>query len=715
VWFFAENSYPKIGLIIYFSHFYIKTLRARYSYFAFFCIVQLTSFSQGGSFSSKAQKLIGTFSVYHYKPIAINETTSAETVDLFIKDLDNIGIILKQSDVNALQKDKAQLFEQINSNNEAYFKNAQSVYYNALFTVDSLLTVLSSKKINFTENDTAKSLALNAKTFYSPSIKYHLKRLERNIKSRSFERVANLDGYEKLTEQEFNDKASEFSKTIIANFQKNIKEMLAESNKTVESNLLNVIALRHDPHSNYFTQEQNKEFNKQLSAQVESFGFYLSEDDDGNIIVAYIEPGGSAWTSNEVNEGDLFISVRIAGNVITNEGNTADDIQEKLEKTNESKLDLTLKKQNGQLKTVKLIKQKTASVDNSVKGYVLKNKSGNIGYISLPSFYTDMEQNTAPGCANDVAKEILKLENDTITGLIIDLRNNGGGSMLEAMNLAGIFVDEGPLFIYKEKNKKPSLIKDINRGSIFKKPLVVMINETSASASELFSNIVKDYNLGLVVGQTSYGKGTSQTVLPLDTNLLRMRNSSAQATDFIKVTQAKFYRLNNSTHQGTGVIPDVALPSSPGYSIYKESKEAFFLESDVVTKNVVYTPNPAINVAVLQQKSTERVQKSADFKRYKLSSDSIVEFLSNPPKLVLKYKDFKKYKVFTDNLYASFENATQTKSGDIKCLNNTFDKKISEVSEQAKEFNAKVRESIEKDIFINEAFYIISDLKEVSK
>lgn len=690
-------------------------MRNSYSYFVLFCFVQLSSFSQSGSFSSKAQKLIGTFSVFHFKPIPINETTSSETVDLFVKDLDNIGIVLKQSDINALQFDKAQLFNQVNANSEVYFKNAQAIYTKALVTVDSLLTVLSAKKINFTENDTARSLALNAKTFYSPSIKYHLKRLERNIKSRSFDRVVNTDSYEKLTEIEFNDKAAEFSKTIIANFQKNIKEMLAEANKTVETDLLNAIALRHDPHSNYFNQEQNKEFTKQLSAQVESFGFYLSEDDDGNIKVVYIEPGGSAWTSNEVNEGDLFISVRIAGNVVTNDGNTAEDIQDKIDKTNENKLELTLKKQNGQLKTVKLIKQKTASVDNTVKGYVLKNKSGNVGYISLPSFYTDMEQNTAPGCANDVAKEILKLEGDSITGLIIDLRNNGGGSMLEAMNLAGIFVDEGPLFIYKEKNKKPSLVKDINRGSIFKKPLVVMINETSASASELFSNIVKDYNLGLVVGQTSYGKGTAQNVYPLDTNVLRVRNGMATATDFIKVTQAKFYRLNNSTHQGTGVVPDVVLPSSPGYSIYKESKEAFFLESDVVTKNVVYTPNPVISVAGIQQKSAERIQKSADFKRYKQSSDSIVDFLNNPPKLVLKFKEFKKYQEYSESLYNSYENAVQSTSNDIKCLNNTFDKKITEVNEQTKEFNEKVRESIEKDLFINEAFYIINDLKEISK
>ena len=335
--------------------------------------------------------------------------------------------------------------------------------------------------------------------------------------------------------------------------------------------------------------------------------------------------------------------------------------------------------------------------------------------INLPSFYTDMEQNIAPGCANDVAKEILKLEQDSIIGLIIDLRNNGGGSMLEAMNLAGIFVDEGPLFIYKEKNIKPKLIKDINRGSMFKKPLVVMINETSASASELFSNIVKDYNLGLVVGQTSYGKGTAQNIYPLDTNLLRVKNGMATATDFIKITQAKFYRLNNTTHQGTGVVPDILLPSSPGYSIFKESKEAYYLESDVIVKNVVYNPNVSINISAIQQKSAERIKKSIDFKRYKQSTDSIIEFLNNPPKLVLKFTEFKKYKQFNDNLYNSYENAVQSTSNDIKCLNNKFDKKITEVNDQTKEFNTKVRESIEKDLFINEAFYIISDLKEIVK
>ena len=646
----------------------------------------------------------------------MTESSSSEIVDLFIKDLDTRGIILTQHDVNLLEKDKSQLINQINSNDETYYNRVQNIYLKSLKTLDSILTVLSNKKLNFNENDTMKSLPIGSKMYYSPTIKYHVKRLERNIKNRAYEKVASINGFESLTEQAFNEKAIEFSKAIILNFQKNNNELIKDANKTVETTLLNAIALRHDPHSNYFNKEQNNDFNKQLSSKIESFGFYLKDNDNGNIQISYIEPGGSAWISNEVNEGDIFVSVKIGSIESSSDGNAAYDIQSKLDNTSENKIILSLKKQNGQVKVIELIKQKTASLDNTVKGYILKSKLGNIGYISLPSFYTaDMSSQNAPGCANDVAKEILKLQADTINGLILDLRNNGGGSMLEAMNLAGIFVDEGPLFIYKEKNKKPYLIKDINRGSIYKKPLVVMINEISASASELFSNIVKDYNLGVVVGQTTYGKGTAQNVFPLDTNLLKIPNGMESATDFIKVTNGKFYRLNNTTHQGVGVTPDIQMPSSPGYAIYKENKESYFIEPDVVNKNVVYTPNAPIYMPALQQKSSERIQNSPDFKRYIQSSDSIANFLNSSQKLVLRFNEFKKYKQLNDNMYSSFEHAVQSTNNTIKCLNNTFDKKISELNEQSKEFNTRVRESIEKDLFINEAFYIINDLKEVSK
>lgn len=667
-------------------------------------------FAQTSTFAKKAQQLTGTFNVYHIDPPPNTENVSSEIIDLFIADLDNSGLILNESNVSALKKNSGNLFTQVNSQSNDYILSAEKTFVKALGSLDSILNSISLKPLDLAANDTLFFLPAQSKVQYSATLKTHAKRIEKYIKYKAFEKVSTTDSYATLAENDFNAKAQEFSKSIIDNLRKSIQKQIATASSIVEFTLLNAIALRYDPHSNYFNQEQNQEFNQQLSSTVESFGFQLDEDEEGAISIAAIDPGGSAWLSNEINEGDLFISVKIGFAFIGNGDGTADEIQSKIDNSSEKIILLSLKKPNGLIKKVKLIKQKISSEENTVKGYVLKNKNFNIGYISLPSFYTDMEEHNLPGCANDVAKEILKLERDSIRGLIIDLRNNGGGSMQEAMNLAGIFIDEGPLFIYKEKNKKPTLIKDINRGSIFKKPIVVMVNETSASASELFSNIVKDYNLGLIVGQSTYGKGTAQNVLPLDSNLSRSPAYLKANTDFIKITTAKFYRLNCSTHQGNGVVPDIELPALAGYSNYKESKELFYLRPDSVTKKVVYLPNASIKTESIRAKSNERVSRSEEFKKLKTVSDSLNLKFSSVQKIPLKFTAFKKYKTEMEVANTSFENSLKSKNKVVSCLNNSFDKDLNEVSTQVKEFNAKILKSIEEDIFINESFGIIKDL-----
>jgi len=666
--------------------------------------------AQTPSFSKKAEMLIGTFNVYHISPPQNNEKVSTEIVDMFISDLDNTGIILKLDDVAALKKNSTGLFDRIKAHNNDYIVSAELTFVKALHCMDSILNIISQSPLDFSENDTLFFLLPSSQTHYSDNLNMHAKRIKKYVKYKSYEKVSTTDSYASLSEKEFNVKAQEFSRSIIDNLRKNIKKQIGAASDIVESTLLNAIASRYDPHSNYFTQEQNQEFNQQLSSTLETFGFQLDEDEEGAIIIAAIHPGGSAWLSNEINVGDLFISVKIGTTFLANGDMSAFEVQTRLDKSIEKNIILTLKKRNGLTKKVKLIKQKISSEENSVKGYVLKNNQQNIGYISLPSFYTDMEDHYLPGCANDVAKEILKLERDTIQGLIIDLRNNGGGSMQEAMNLAGIFIDEGPLFIYKEKNKKPSLIKDINRGSLFKKPIVVLINETSASASELFSNIVKDYQLGLIVGQSSYGKGTAQIVLPLDSNLSKSPGLLKTNKDFIKMTTAKFYRLNCSTHQGNGVSPDIELPSLAGYANYKENKEVYYLLPDSVNKKLVFSPNPVVQKESIKAKSHDRIAKSSDFKKLRQVSDSLSLKFNSPQKVSLKFNDYKKYKSEMEARYSSFENSLLSKAKSIRCINNSFDKDLNEVSPQVKEFNAKILRSIEQDLFVNEAFEIINDL-----
>lgn len=654
--------------------------------------------------------LNGTFKLYHPRPFELNSVGAIEVVDLFVNDLDRSGFILTETDRSAIKQNGSALFEQIDSRNDEYINNAHAVFKRAVISYDSILTVISLKGLLFNSKDSISFLPYTSKPFYSPDLKKHAARIERYIKSVSLDRVLNTLDYDKLSEEEFYAKAREFSKLIIKNIKRGIKEITDKSYVYTESCLLNALARRYDPHSNFFTDEQNDEFNKHLSAEVESFGFYFNENDKGIAEIGYIEPGGAAWMSNEIHEGDLFISMQLGNVIYNNEDFSADELQRKMESPGEKSMVLTLRKKNGLQKTVKLVKHKAASDENSVKGYILKGKGASVAYMALPSFYTDMENQTLPGCANDVAKELLKLEGDSIQGLILDLRDNGGGSMLEAINLAGIFIDEGPLFIYKEKNKKPTLIKDINRGSIFKKPLVVLINEASASASELFSNIVQDYNLGVVVGQTSYGKGTAQQVIPLDTMLLLSNNVNRLKTDYIKITNGRFYRLNGSTHQGRGVIPHIQLPATPGYGLIKESKEEFYLAPDSIIKKVVFTPHPALNITQIAQASQARVNSSPDFKNYKLYSDSVNAYIGKTHRIALNRAGYMKNKNQSDRLFTGFEASLKAGSNSISCFNISFDKKLYEVNQMVKDFNARVIEAISKDMFINESYLILNDL-----
>ncbi|MBA3665447.1 MAG: hypothetical protein H0W61_14725, partial [Bacteroidetes bacterium] len=202
---------------LYFAYLTIKNI-LRYTYISVLlsCFAALNA--QLNSFAYKAAKLTGTFGVYHYQPIDLNANTSAEVADIFIDELDNRGIVLKQNDIQLISKNKTALFDQINAGNNDFIINATEVYRRALKTVDSVLNVLSSKTLNFNENDTAYFLPLVTKPFYSPTLKYHAKRIERYVKSKSYDRVCNGEEFDKIPEKDFNANAQEYSKTIIENF-----------------------------------------------------------------------------------------------------------------------------------------------------------------------------------------------------------------------------------------------------------------------------------------------------------------------------------------------------------------------------------------------------------------------------------------------------------------------------------------------------------------
>ena len=371
-------------------------------------------------------------------------------------------------------------------------------------------------------------------------------------------------------------------------------------------------------------------------------------------------------------------------------------------------MSVKVKKSDGKTETLTLYKEKLESDENLIKSFVL-NGDKKIGYISLPGFYTEWEQESGQGCADDVAREIIKLKREGIKGLILDLRYNGGGSMSEALDLAGIFIEDGPISLYKERDSEPGLLKDKNRGTIFDEPLVIMVNKFSASASEILAAALQDYNRALIVGGKSYGKASGQIILPLDINY-NLSSSNSQSKDFVKVTVTRFYRLDGSTHQLIGVIPDIILPDMISRDSYGESTLRAHLPADSVTKKVYFSPASQIPITKLAENHALRNAKDNRFWEIEKLNSTLAETFQNginlPLNLSIFQGDFRKTLDLSDQ--ADELSTRENKLFTVK--NHQFDQDILQFSEFKKEMNDYLKTGIQEDLYIQETYQIISDL-----
>lgn len=449
--------------------------------------------------------------------------------------------------------------------------------------------------------------------------------------------------------------------------------------------LLKAIALAYDPHTTFMSFFETKDFNEQLSDESFAFGFSLQENETGAFVIKDIFPGGPAWNSNAVREGDVLLNVALPDNRDLNAMDyEIEDFRQIIESAAVTEATFTLKKADGQLVKLRLLKEKVRSIENTVSGYVLKGEK-KIGYIPLPSFYFDFGK-ASGGAAGDVAKAIIKLNKEGIEGLILDLRFNGGGSIDEALDLAGIFIDFGPVVMLKQPDQTITVLKDMTRGTIYNGPLIIMVNGFSASASELLASALQDHKRALIVGGRTYGKGTGQKIFPLTGSTL----------DFLKITTIKAYRINGKTYQHKGVIPDITLPDVTQSLGNREDDFPYALAADSVTKKTYYTPLTLKAVKPLAEKSMARVQQSQSFK----NMEKMQAQLLKPVPL-----DVSGFTQYISRPKADLpENSEQ-----LTVTNTVFDNSLLALDAFRKAMNEKSVKEIRESFYIHEAYAIMLD------
>ncbi len=656
----------------------------------------------------------------HVDPRQVDDSFSLAMFRSMLKSMDRRKLLITDSEYKNLLAFSTKLDDELNGKGWAFFDLFESVYKRSLIRADSIVNKLLQKSFDFSVNEsltTSKEETFN----FAADIAALSARWSRYLKYIALDQlfdIAKADSTGKTTLKaiigQSETKVREQIRLAESKALKKILEHPSGFSNYVSQLYLNAITTGFDPHTNYFSTEEKEEFKSSLSTESLSFGLNLDENEKGEIVIDKLAPGGPAWKSGDLNEGDALLSLQWEGKeAIEIAGLSLDDAYEILDQSMNDRLVLKCRKKDGSTRIVFLRKEKIENEENIVKGFVLKGEK-KIGYILLPAFYTQWENESGSSCANDVAKEIVKLKKENIDGLILDVRYNGGGSLSEAMEMIGIFVDEGPLMGQKQKAEKILYLKDPNRGTIYNGPMALMVNGQSASASEILAAALQDYNRALIVGSNTYGKATMQQMMLLDT----MTNRPTQignAKDIVKITTGKLYRLSGETAQMNGVSPDIVLPDAFDGLDYREKFSSSALPADKVVKNAYYKPLPALPVNDLAGKSAERVNTDKEFQAIKKFAETIRARRTKAQSIPLKADAFEQWAREHQLEPGIMKSNKPAASKKFIVDNHSLDRLVLTNNSYAKEINRGWLDNIAGDMYIQETFSVLCDLVNLQK
>ncbi len=528
----------------------------------------------------------------HYSPKKIDDVFSKSVLKKFTEDLDDEKNIFLLSDIQGFKKFESKIDDEIHGNELESFYAINEVYLKRLNEVSGFYASILSKPFDFTKNE---SIAMDPDKIEFP--KNEAERLETWKKRLKFNVLGKY--VDLLEEREKNKGKKDFIFKADSTLEREARDQARKSieryystkksRESIDENFstfVNAITGTMDPHSTYFPPIDLRSFNESMSGRFFGIGAQLKED-DGKIKISSLISGGPAWKSGDLKENDEIIKVgQGTEEPVDVTGYAVSDAVKLIRGAQKgSEVRLTVKRIDGTIKVIILLRDDIKLEDTFAKSAII-NGENKIGYIYLPEFYADFEHPKGPRCATDVAKEIDKLKAEKVDGIILDLRGNGGGSLYDVVQMAGLFIEEGPICQVKGRDEKANVLRDRDKTVQYDGPFAVMVDETSASASEIFAAAIQDYKRGFVIGSTStYGKGTVQRNISLIPESENPLFSEKKPDDLgtVKLTLQKFYRINGDATQLKGVTPDIVLPDRMEYLKFREKDNLNALSWDEIS------------------------------------------------------------------------------------------------------------------------------------
>lgn len=640
----------------------------------------------------------------HFKPKPVDDSLSVYVFNTVIDGLDENKTLFLQQEYDKLAVHKLKVDDYVLNSDCGFFSDFISAYKSALQRNRDFVVEISKEPLPYNTKDT---IYYSKKTFPFHTDPQRIKKyLRKRITFDILEDVAKMSKNRDSLQQHLETLGKASKQKILDSYLCRLDNQLSPSEgfeNSIYNRFFSTFCTYFDPHSTYFNYNERASFVSSISTENYSLGLIVSQNEKEEIIVDELVPGGPAYITQKIVKGDQLLKLASNNVEYSVSCTSLEAITEIVYSDSYKNVQLTFRKKDGTVYTVGLEKKVMKADDHSVYSFVLGDKNP-VGYIKVPSFYTAFDNDSNQGCADDVAREVAKLKKDDIKGLIIDLQFNGGGSMDEVIRMAGMFVNFGPIAIVTDKKMDYNVVKDYNRGMLYNGPIVVLVNGMTASASEFFAGVMQDYNRALIVGSTTLGKATMQTILPLE--------DKKDAEDFIKITQDKFYRVTGKSSQYIGIIPDIELPSFFEGLLPRESSMPTAIKNDSISLKPAFTRIPDEGKDVVLGQSLTRTKSNADFKLISAVNTRInwlYEGTKSP--LPVNFTTVFADTHSMDDIWKDISSASE-KEQDFKIKPTTYAAKNSDDEYSISARNYKIK-AAKTDAYINEAINILNDINSI--
>ncbi len=619
----------------------------------------------------KKDKLLGqvinqVLKMGHYKTLNLDEKFSENMYKIYINKLDHNKRFLLKEDLELLKRQNKSLAEEIKTTNYKFFDQSIEIWKKRMLEAEEMCKKILKQPFNFKKND---SFETNPdKQNYPKNQKEKYARWHSVLK---YQAMIKLNRLMKIQQAAIESKDTSHVVLSQKDLEKKARKELAEDYKDVFrrykqinrndwlASYLTAYTECYDPHSQYMAPKTRDNFDIGMSGKFEGIGATLTEK-HGYIKVVKILPGSPSWRQGELKEEDLILKVAQGDSTPVNVVDMRlDEAVQLIRGKKGTQVKLTVKKPDNTIVVIAITRDVIVFEETFAKSAILKidNSEKRYGYIYLPSFYIDFRHiKTGRHCADDIAKEIIKLKKEQVDGIIFDLRNNTGGSLGEVVKIAGFFIKNGPVVQVKSRLHKSRILKDKDNRVVYDGDLVVLVNSLSASASEIFAAAMQDYHRAIIVGaQKTHGKGTVQNIIDLDRMLVKNADN-VKPLGSLRMTIQKFYRINGGATQIKGVTPDVILPDIyDAYNTGENTLEHALKWDEIDSAQYTLWALPISNMDEIKRNSKERIKNNKVFrsilnntkrvrdeKKNSILSLNIKKYREEQDKLNEEAKQFKK-------------------------------------------------------------------------